>query len=98
MSACSLDDRGRLSGTVTFENLAAVRQSGEAFIEAAGSESVTLDCSGLESSSSVAVALLVALRRSARAGGRSVSFSGAPLALRHIAAFSGVEDLLGLDD
>lgn len=97
MTACSLDDSGRLYGVVAFENLAVVRQSGEALIGAGEGEVVQFDCSGLEEASSVAVALLIAWRRMARGSGKSVVFSGTSLALRNIAAFSGVDEILALE-
>lgn len=97
MSAWALDGDGRLSGSVTFDNLADIRQAGEALIGEARHGGIEFDCSGLEEASSVAVALLIAWRRAAGRCGRPVAFKGASLGLRNIAAFSGLSDVLPLE-
>ena len=97
MTTCALDENGRLSGTITFDNLAEVRDAGEALIGAAGVESIEFDCSGLDGTSSVAVALLIAWQRAAHAGGKTVVFKRTPRALRNIAAFSGLNEILTLE-
>ena len=94
MTACVLDGGGRLAGTVTFDNLDEVRRAGEALIGAAEARTVEIDCSGLNEASSLAVALLVAWRRAAGASGKSIVFRDTPRALRNIATFSGVNELL----
>lgn len=92
-----LDEDGRLSGGVTFENLAEIRSAGESLIRESKHGNVEFDCSGLEEASSVAVALLVAWRRAAGICGKTVAFKGASLGLRNIAAFSGLGDVLRLE-
>ncbi len=97
MTAWALDESGRLSGRVAFANLAALRQRGEALIDRAEGETVRFDCSGLEQASSLAVALFVAWWRAAAGSGKSVVFTGTSVALRNIAAFSGLNDILTLE-
>ena len=97
MRPWALDSDGRLSGSVTFDNLAEFRRAGEALIREFGRGEVEFDCSGLEAASSVAVALLIAWRRAAGACGKSVTFKGASLGLRNIAAFSGLGEILPLE-
>ena len=94
MTDWALDEGGRLSGRVTFDNLAEIRQAGETLIAEVQRSAVEFDCSGLEEANSVAVALLIAWRRAAGRCGKSVVFKGAPLDLRNIAAFSGLSDIL----
>ena len=96
MTAWALDERGRLSGRITFDNLADVRTAGEALIAGAPGGGVEFDCSGLEETSSLTVALLIAWQRAAGARDKSVAFKGTSRALRRIAAFSGLNDLLTL--
>ena len=91
-NACALDGNGRLSGGVTFENLAEIRSAGEVLIRESKHGTVEFDCSGLEEASGVAVALLIAWRR-----GKNVVFRGTSLDLRNIAAFSGLGDVLSLE-
>ncbi len=97
MTAWALDENGRLSGSVTFDNLAEIRRVGETRIREAQHGDIAFDCSGLEEASSVAVALLVAWHRAAGRCGKSVTFRGASLGLRNIAEFSGLGDLLSLE-
>ena len=94
MTNWALDGGGRLSGRVTFDNLAEIRQAGETLIAEVQRSAVEFDCSGLEEANSVAVALLIAWRRTAGRCGKSVVFKGAPLGLQNIAAFSGLSDVL----
>ena len=97
MTAWALDESGRLSGKVAFDNLANVRQAGEALIGGAAGETVHFDCSGLQEANSVTLVLLIAWRRSAVADGKSVVFTGTSVALRNIAAFSGLNEVLTLE-
>ena len=97
MKPWALDGNGRLSGGVSFENLAEIRSAGEALIRESGHGTVEFDCSGLEEASGVAVALLIAWRRAAGRCGKAVVFRGASRALRNIAAFSGLSDVLSLE-
>ena len=96
-NACALDENGRLSGGVNFENLAEIRSAGEALIRESKQGTVEFDCSGLEEASGVAVALLIAWRRAAGSCGKNVVFRGTSLDLRNIAAFSGLGDVLPLE-
>ncbi len=97
MTECTLTVEGGLAGRVGFDNLAEVREAGETRIRGFEGECIEFDCSGLEEASSVAVALLIAWQRAARAIGKSVVFRGASASLRNIAAFSGLSDILALD-
>ncbi len=97
MRPWALDGNGRLSGGVTFENLAEIRSAGESLIRESQQGTVEFDCSGLEDANSVAVALLIAWRRAAGGCGKTVTFKGASQGLCNIADFSGLSGVLALD-
>ena len=57
---------------------------------------LSLDCSAVEKSSSVGLALLLAFVRDARKAGRELSISALPADMREIAQVSGLLELLPL--
>ena len=86
-----------LSGSVDAENFAAWQARGEAFIAGCEEAIPCFDLSALESSNSLAVALLLAWLRYAARAQKSVQFAHSPAALRNIIQFSGLTQLLPLD-
>ncbi len=86
-----------LPDKITLENIAKVRASGERHITEATIEpgdECRFDLSGLEQFNSLAVALLMAWFRYARAQGKSVVYLDVPRDLRNIIDVSGLTEVL----
>jgi len=86
----------RLSGVLDFRSGPQLRVSGQKLIRESQSAALLLDCSAVEKSSSVGVALLLAFMRDAAAAGKTLAMSGLPSDMRQIAQVSGLDDLLPL--
>ena len=83
----------RVSGDLNFTSVLGLRYQGELLIaEAPGSLSV--DFSGVNSSGSAAVSLMMCWLRTARAQGKTVRFTGVPELLQRIIAVSGLAEHL----
>ncbi|MBX3705117.1 MAG: STAS domain-containing protein [Pseudomonadales bacterium] len=80
---------------VGFQDAAATRHAGEAFVDH-GPDEVDFDLSGVRASSSLVVALLLAWLRHARGRGKQVRFLDPPADLRNIIELYGVTELLPL--
>lgn len=83
-----------LVGVLDYRSGPALRKQGAALIKSSQAPSVVLDCSAVEKSSSVGLALLLAFMRDAGALGKAVSIRSLPLDMREIAKVSGLEELL----
>lgn len=90
MSAFSLPPR------VGVDNFAAVRAAGEQFLAERRDEKAVVDLSGLESSNSITVALLMTWFRFAHARGQEVVYAGVPQDLLSIIEISGLMEVLPL--
>lgn len=77
---------------VDFENLMAVRATGEEYIDQ--NDEPVLDLSGLATSSSAVVALLVGWFRYAHTRGKVVRFTNVPAGVMNIIEVSDLTDLL----
>ena len=86
----------RLSGVLDFRSGPQLRVTGKKLIGESQAQELLLDCSAVEKSSSVGVALLLAFMRDAAAAGKTLSMSGLPSDMRQIAQVSGLEELLPL--
>lgn len=86
-----------LSGLIDYRNGPALRQAGQALIgQLAAATAVVIDCTAVEKSSSVGIALLLAFMRDAAAQKRTVSITNLPEDMRHIAEVSGLLEILPL--
>jgi len=83
-----------LSGVLDFRTGPALRKQGQALIESSDAPALILDCSEVEKSSSVGLALLLAFMRDAKAAGKIVSVQSLPDDMREIAQVSGLTELL----
>ena len=83
-----------LSGVLDFRTGPALRKQGQALIKACTAPALILDCSAVEKSSSVGLALLLAFMRDADAAGKPVSVQSLPDDMRQIAQVSGLIELL----
>lgn len=83
-----------LSGMIDYRTGPALREQGAALIKASTAAALTLDCSGVEKSSSVGLALLLAFMRDAQAAGKSVTVRALPEDMQEIAKVSELTELL----
>lgn len=86
----------QLVGVIDYRTGLTLRQTGQALIRQQAAEPLVIDCSGVEKSSSVGIALLLSYMRDALAQKRAVRITGLPEDMRHIAEASGVLEILPL--
>ena len=86
----------RLVGVIDYVSGPALREQGAKLIGASQAQSLVLDCAGVEKSSSVGLALLLAWLRDARKAGCSLQIQALPADLKQIAQVSGALELLPL--
>ncbi|MCI8209032.1 anti-anti-sigma factor [Pseudomonas sp. S25] len=84
----------QLIGTLDYLTGPALRKQGAALIKSSELPTVVLDCAGVEKSSSVGLALLLAFMRDARDAGKDVSIRSMPEDMRKIAQVSELTELL----
>jgi phospholipid transport system transporter-binding protein len=85
-----------LSGVLDAVSGPALREQGLALIKASPAPALIVDCAGVEKSSSVGLALLLAFMRDAQALGRTLSIRGLPEDMRQIAEVCQLLELLPL--
>ena len=88
----------RLRGVLDFRTGPALRERGGQLIGASRADTCVIDCSEVEKSSSVGLALLLALVRDAQAAGKEPTLRGLPQDMREIAKVSGLLEILPLQD
>jgi phospholipid transport system transporter-binding protein len=82
-----------LSGVLDYKTCPALRTQGQDLIKASAAPALIIDCSGVEKSSSVGLALLLAFMRDAKAAGKIVSVQALPEDMREIAQVSELTEL-----
>ena len=92
---CEIVSR-QLSGVLDYSTGPLLREQGARLIAASSATRLALDCSTVEKSSSVGLALLLAFMRDARKAGRELTISALPDDMREIAKVSGLLELLPL--
>lgn len=87
---------GRLAlrGGLDFSNAVLAHQAGLAYFTRDAAGSWVIDCSGLESANSAALAVLLDWLATAHRAGGHLRFEGLPERVRAIAAISEVDELL----
>ncbi|WP_419735205.1 STAS domain-containing protein [Pseudomonas sp. COR18] len=85
-----------LAGVLDYSTGAALRKQGQALIESSDAAALVVDCSAVEKSSSVGLALLLAFMRDAARLGKSFSIRGMSREMREIAEVSELTELLGV--
>lgn len=83
-----------MSGALVFAT--AAKALADARQAVARGDVTTLDLAGLTASDSAGLAVLLALRRAARARGAELAITALPATLRALAQLGDVEELLGL--
>jgi phospholipid transport system transporter-binding protein len=100
VSQASITERAvgqlQLAGVLDYSTGPKLREQGARLIAASSATRLALDCSAVEKSSSVGLALLLAFIRDARKAGRELSISALPADMRDIAQVSGLLELLPL--
>jgi phospholipid transport system transporter-binding protein len=84
-----------VKGPLTFETARRAREVGERLIRVA-SDSLEVDCSGVNASDSAGLAVLIDWLATAKAAGRSVRFQNLPPGIQAAARISEVESILGI--
>ncbi|WP_044872083.1 STAS domain-containing protein [Pseudomonas sp. LFM046] len=87
----------RLVGVLDYSTGPQLREQGSKLIRASNGASLLVDCSAVEKTSSVGLALLLAFMRDAEAAGKAVKLRGLPNDMRQIAEVSGMTELLPLE-
>lgn len=87
----------RLGGVLDYRSGPALREQGRALIGRSKAAALVLDCTAVEKSSSVGLALLLAFMRDAQAAGKELRVRGLPSDMRQIAQVCGLLELLPLD-
>jgi phospholipid transport system transporter-binding protein len=100
VSQASITERAagllQLAGVLDYSTGPKLREQGARLIAASSAARLALDCSAVEKSSSVGLALLLAFIRDARKAGRELSIIALPADMRDIAQVSGLLELLPL--
>ncbi|MDF2641098.1 MAG: anti-anti-sigma factor [Pseudomonas sp.] len=86
----------KLVGVLDYRTGPDLRKQGAALIKAGELQDLVLDCSGVEKSSSVGLALVLAFMRDARDAGKSIRVQALPEDMRKIAQVSGLNELLDI--
>ena len=79
----------KMIGVLDFRTGPQLRKQGAALIKSGDLTELTLDCSDVEKSSSVGLALVLAFMRDARDAGKSLTVRSLPQDMREIARVSG---------
>ncbi|MBA1271941.1 STAS domain-containing protein [Stutzerimonas azotifigens] len=88
----------RLDGVLDYRSGAALRQAGQALIRKATTPAITIDCSGVQQSSSVGLSLLLAYQRDAMAVGRQLRIVALPDDMREMAGVYGLREVLVFEE
>lgn len=86
----------QLAGVLDYSSGPALREQGGRLLAASQASACVIDCSAVEKSSSVGLALLLALMRDASAAGKTLTISNLPEDMRGIAGVCELLELLPL--
>ncbi|KTB64734.1 STAS domain-containing protein [Pseudomonas syringae] len=86
----------KMIGVLDFRTGPQLRKQGAALIKSGDLTELTLDCSDVEKSSSVGLALVLAFMRDASDAGKSLTVRSLPQDMREIARVSGLTELLNI--
>lgn len=86
----------RLAGVLDYRSGPLLREQGRALISASQAPQLVLDCSEVEKSSSVGLALLLAYLRDAQKAKKALKIRGLPQDMQDIAKVSDLLDILPL--
>ncbi|XSS64250.1 STAS domain-containing protein [Pseudomonas sp. B11] len=83
-----------ISGVLDYRSGPGLRKQGQTLIKSSKAPALVLDCSAVQRSSSVGLALLLAFMRDAQGLGKNVSIRALPDGMKEIAEVSGVTEIL----
>jgi phospholipid transport system transporter-binding protein len=86
----------KLVGVLDYRTGPHLRKQGAALIKSGDLRELVLDCSAVEKSSSVGLALVLAFMRDAEEAGKSIKVRSLPEDMRKIAQVSGLSELLDI--
>lgn len=86
-----------IKGVLDHDSGPLLREQGQALIRDSASKTLQLNCSEVEKSSSVGLALLLAFMRDGQQYGKAIEFVQLPDDMRKIAHVCGLTEILGLE-
>jgi phospholipid transport system transporter-binding protein len=87
----------QLGGVLDYLSGPSLREQGGRLIAASEARACAIDCAGVEKSSSVGLALLLAFMRDAQAAGKTLTVNNLPEDMRGIASVCELLELLPLE-
>ncbi|MDY0250669.1 MAG: STAS domain-containing protein [Pseudomonas sp.] len=98
-ASITIDDAGTLSikGVLDHYSGPLLREQGQALIRNAAATKLQVNCAGVDKSSSVGLALLLAFMRDGQRYGKTVESVNLPDDMRKIAQVCGLTDVLGIE-
>lgn len=95
----TIDDLGVLyiSGVLDHDTGVLLREQGQLLIRNSSATTVQLNCAGVEKSSSVGLALLLAFMRDGQGAGKTVELTQLPEDMRKIAQVCGLTEILDIE-
>lgn len=98
-AAISSDVEGvlHLTGVLDYSTGAALREQGQALIDKSTAATLQINCAGVEKSSSVGLALLLAYMRDAQQAGKTIELLQLPEDMRKIAQVCGLTEMLDIE-
>ena len=86
-----------IKGVLDYSTGPLLREQGRALIRASAVPTVELNCAGVDKSSRVGLALLLAFMRDGQQYGKTVQLSELPEDMRKIAQVCGLTEILGIE-
>lgn len=86
-----------LSGVLDYSTGPVLRQQGQALIHDSTEQTLQINCAGVERSSSVGLALLLAYMRDAQRAGKTVELLELPEDMRKIAQVCGLTEIFDIE-
>ena len=98
-AAITSDNAGvlHLTGVLDYSTGPLLREQGQALIDKSSIQALQINCAGVEKSSSVGLALLLAYMRDALRAGKTVELLQLPEDMRKIAKVCGLTEMLGIE-
>ena len=97
-ASVTVDEQGvlYLKGVLDYNTGPLLRKQGQALIAQSAGNALQINCSGVEKSSSVGLALLLAFLRDGRGAGKDVELVQLPEDMRKIAQVCDLTEILGI--
>lgn len=86
----------RIQGVLDYRSGPLLRKQGQELIRSSKADNLEVNCTAVEKSSSVGLALLLAFMRDAEQGGKTVKLTHLPLDMQKIAEVCGLTEILNI--